>query len=208
MARLKLYYPADEIVTELHTSGREFMTTNNVEYIGAYHRYTTGEVYTGATWNSKSSLKLIPYREQSNQISSIYKTLKPDIKVKYALPYTVNVQPTREDIRQGFMIRYFIKQQTSSVVFEIDKLQYDSWKNNGIDRRMYQAVQLTWYISGQIQDTVSKSVQILGIQSKNELQIKNAAQTINNIASYLTNLLEHYTDNDYSIPADINGLDS
>lgn len=208
MARLKLYYPTDEIVTELYTSGLEFMTTDNVEYIGSYHRYATGEVYTGAIWNSKSSLKLIPYRKQASQVSTIYKTLKPNIKVKYALPYAISTQPTREDIRVGFMIRYFIKQQTSFTIFEIDKLQYDSWKNNGIDRKLYQAVQLTWYISGQINDTMSGTVQMLGVQSKNELQIKNAAQTINNIGSYLTNTLEYYTDNDYSVPVDINGLDS
>jgi hypothetical protein len=208
MARLKLYYPADEIVTDLYTSGREFMTADNVEYVGSYHRYTTGEVYTGATWNSKSSLKLIPHREQIVQVSNTYKTLKPNIKVKYALPYAISVQPTREDIRVGFMTRYFIKQQTSSTIFEIDKLQYDSWKNNGIDRKLYQAVQLIWYISGQITDTNNGTVQTLGVQSKNELQIKNAAQTINNISSYLTNTLEYYTDNDFSVPVDINGLDS
>ncbi len=208
MARLKLYYPADEITTDLYTSGLELMTQDNVEYIGFYHRYITGEIYTEATWNSRTSKKLIPYRAQTKEVSSIYKTLKPDIKVKYASLYALTPQPTKTDIRNGFMLRYFIKQQNANTILEIDKLQFDSWKNNGIDRKLYLAVQLTWYISGPIEDINNGTIIIPGVQTKNEKQIKFASQTINNISSYLTDTLQFYTDNDYSTPVDINGLDS
>ena len=51
MARLKLYYPVDEITNDLYTYGSELMTEDNVEYIGAFHRYITGEVYTKSKWD-------------------------------------------------------------------------------------------------------------------------------------------------------------
>ena len=59
--RLKLYYTADEITSNLYTSGSQFMTEDNVEYRGTYHSYITGEVYTGSTWNAKTSKKLITF---------------------------------------------------------------------------------------------------------------------------------------------------
>ena len=34
MARLKLYYPVDEITPNLYTSGQQWMTTDNKEYVG------------------------------------------------------------------------------------------------------------------------------------------------------------------------------
>ena len=57
--RLKLYYTTDEITNNLYTSGMQYMLQDNTEYRGLYHTYLTGEVYTGATWDSKTSKKLI-----------------------------------------------------------------------------------------------------------------------------------------------------
>jgi hypothetical protein len=52
--RLKLYYTTDEITNNLYTSGMQYMLQDNTEYRGLYHTYLTGEVYTGATWDSKT----------------------------------------------------------------------------------------------------------------------------------------------------------
>jgi len=35
MGRFKTYYPISEITTDLYTPGKQWMTANNVEYIGA-----------------------------------------------------------------------------------------------------------------------------------------------------------------------------
>ena len=208
MARIKLYYPVDEITNNLYTTGQEFMTLDNVEYIGAFHKYITGEVYTQETWNPKLSKKLIPYKQQVTEVNTIYKKLKPDIRLKYSAPRAVVVQPNKTDITAGFISRYFIKQQNDNTIIEIDKLQYDNWSNNVIDRKMHQAVQITWYIAGTISDSYDGTVFVPGVISKNQQQIAIASQTISNLSSYLTNLTEFYTDNDYSTPIDINGLDS
>ena len=184
------------------------MTLDNVEYIGAFHKYITGEVYTQETWNPKLSKKLIPYKQQVTEVNTIYKKLKPDIRLKYSAPRAVVVQPNKTDITAGFISRYFIKQQNDNTIIEIDKLQYDNWSNNVIDRKMHQAVQIIWYIAGTISDSYDGTVFVPGVISKNQQQIAIASQTISNLSSYLTNLTEFYTDNDYSTPIDINGLDS
>jgi hypothetical protein len=208
MARLKLYYPIDEITTNLYTLGQELMTLENVEYIGSFHRYTTGEVYTGATWDAKTSKQLIAYAKQTNDVNTIYKVLKPEIRLKYSTPYASAPAPTKQEITAGSMFRYFIKQLNNDNILEIDQNQYATWQNNGIDKKIYQAVQLTWYISGEINDVVAGGVTVPGVQTKNKKQIQYASQTIPGIGLVLNNLLEYYTDADYSTPVDINGLNS
>ncbi len=106
MARLKLYYPVEEIDNNQYTYGNELMTEDNVEYIGPFHRYITGEVYTGATWNSKTSRKLVKF-EQQNKLT-IYNQLKPDIRLKYSSPKRIVPQISSNDIANGSIQRYLI----------------------------------------------------------------------------------------------------
>jgi hypothetical protein len=61
MKRLKLYYPENQIVRNLYTNGNQYMLETGVVYVGFYHRYSTGEVYTESGWNEFQSKKLIPY---------------------------------------------------------------------------------------------------------------------------------------------------
>jgi hypothetical protein len=204
MARLKLYYPAEEITNNLYTFGSELMTDDNVEYIGPFHRYITGEVYTGTAWDSKTSRKLVAFKEQSK--TTIYNTLKPNIQLKHVSPIRVAPQITSADISRGSIQRYFICKQNESIVFEIDATQYQRWVINRIDNKAYVSVQLTWMIAGMIQDTKNGNVTIPGVITKNTQQIKVATRTIPAIVSILTNPLEFYVDTDYIKPVDINGL--
>ena len=82
MGRFKTYYPISEITTDLYTPGKQWMTTDNVEYIGAYHKYLTGEVYTKARWEPDVSIILIPYIDQTipNKNMTYFK-LKPEIQL-------------------------------------------------------------------------------------------------------------------------------
>ena len=70
MARLKLYYPVDEITTNLYTTGKEWMTTDKKEYVGLFHLYTTGEAYTQPMWNPKSSLQPLQNRHCARYIGT------------------------------------------------------------------------------------------------------------------------------------------
>ena len=59
MSREKTYYSADEVLNNLYASDKQLMYTDGTMYIGLYHKYSTGEIYTEAKWNSNKSKKLI-----------------------------------------------------------------------------------------------------------------------------------------------------
>jgi hypothetical protein len=208
MARLKLYYPVDEITPNLFTQGKEFMTEDNVEYIGSYHRYITGEIYTESNWDVRKSKRLIEYVETTTKQTFVYDTLKPNIELKYIQPNAHNVTINKTDIRNGFITRYFIKKINNETIIEINQNQYNAWLQDVIEKKMHIAITLTWYISGNIEDITSGIVVIPGVISKNQKQVAYASKTLPGLSNILINFIEYYTDNDYSVPIDINGLDS
>lgn len=210
MSRFKTYYPADEITINLFTTGSEWMTEQSIEYIGQYHTYTTGEVYSEASYNPGSSVRLIPYIsiETTNNTNTIYKALKPDIQVAYQSPELTIIAPTVNDYKAGFFRRYFLKKFNETLIIEVDSKQFNLWKSSVIDRNLYNGVEMLWFISGPIEDTYEKQIKIVGVYSKNQKQLALAAQRMPELATRLNNLIEFYSDTDYLVPKDINGLDS
>ena len=210
MARLKLYYPIDDITPNLYTSGQQWMTTDNKEYVGVYHSYTTGEVYTGSTWNIKTSVALIPYKEQTveEQKNVVYQRLKSDLKLNSSSPVAIPVQIRKADIYAGNIQRYFIKKYNEAPIIEIDEYQYNLWQNDVIDSKMYNSIKLTWYITGNISDTLINGVLVEGVTTKNKKQVALASVRMPELQNVLTNYIEYYSDGSFIVPIDINGLDS
>lgn len=207
MARLKTFYTADEITNNLYTSGSEFMTEDRVEYIGAYHAYTTGERYTNAVWNNKISKRLLPYINYNTETSQ-YRLLKPEINLQYQTPQASKPVVTKTDINNGYIIRYFIQRINDPTILEINQTTYQKWSANTIDKKMHIATELQWFITGNIEDSTIRGVFIPGIMTKNKESITKASSNIPDLSLILTNLTEFYTDTDYSVPVDINRLDS
>jgi len=201
--RQKIYYTADEIVEDLHTTGSQWMTEDGIEYKGVYHEYITGEVYTQSTWKPTASKKLITFIKPENNKNSIYKSLNK-IQTKYNViqPYRVSI--TSEFIKQGYVTRYFIKKNNESLIMEIDETQYKDWQQKKIDPVIYTAIQLTWTITGNLKDTRKGSVFIPSVATKNKKQITIAEKQIKTLSSYLTNLNEFFVDVDLVVPKDIN----
>ena len=67
---------------------------------------------------------------------------------------------------------------------------------------------MQWVISGDIEDKLNGTVRIPGVITFNQENTKIVAKKIPELLSYLSNPLEFYTDSDYVVPQDINGLDS
>lgn len=206
MARLKSYYTADEITNDLYTFGKEFMTQDNVEYIGPYHRYATGETYTEFQWNPRDSVRLVAYRDLA-QPTMQYRKLK-NFSLSTIAPKQVPCTINKNDIRLGFVTRYFINKVNQLEVFEIDSEQYAAWQSGRIDKILYVAIELTWRIAGNLNDVVEKGITKPGVITQNQQTLIAASQTIPNIINTVTNLTEFYTDADFVIPKDINGLDN
>lgn len=204
--RIKSYYSANEIVTNLYTPGQELMTTDNVEYVGLYHKYTTGEVYSQPTWDKNKSVKLIKYKDQPESVIEYNKI--SDIEIDYKSFNTYNVAITKENINNGYVDRFIIKRANDNVFYEVNSDTYDMYTREDIDPVLYLAVKFKWYITGNINDVRQGNILIPGVPSNNYKELQTAEKTVPNITSYLTDLLQYYVDNDNVTPKDINGLDS
>jgi len=204
--RIKSYYSANEIVNNLYTTGQELMTTDNVDYVGLYHKYTTGEIYSQPTWNKNKSVKLIKYKEQPESVIEYNKI--SDIEINYKSFNTYNVVITKENINNGYIDRFIIKRSNDNIFYEVNSDTYDAYTSEDIDPVLYLAVKLKWYITGNINDTQQGNITIPGVQSNNYKELQTAEITVPGISLYFTDLLQYYVDNDNVTPKDINVLDS
>jgi hypothetical protein len=191
MARIKLKYDLSDIKTDLYTFGKEWTTEDGQEYIGLYHKYvSTGEIYTGANWDKNISKKLIKFFENSDV--NVYKKIQ-QIKVEFQQPFPERPVITDEDQKQGYFTRYFLKKFNELRVIEISKKQYNAYQNKKIDNNAYVAASIKWYITGNAAKQNSRNIEI-------------ASKQLPQLQSVLNDVLQFYTDTDYNVPADINGL--
>ena len=204
--RIKSYYSPNETVNNLYTVGQELMTTDNVEYVGLYHKYTTGEIYSQPTWNKNKSVKLIKYKEQPDSVIEYNKI--SDIEIKYKSFNTYNVVITNENIKAGYVDRFIFKRVNEDKFYEVNSDTYNAYTNNDIDPNLYLAVKIKWYITGNVNDISRGNIQIPGVYTNNRNELQVAERTISGISTYLTDLLQYYVDTDNITPKDINGLDS
>jgi len=203
MARLRLHYSADEIINNLYTYGNEWMFEDTTQYIGSYHRYTTGEIYSGGGWDSASSRKLIKY-QNTNSPGYRYKQLKQSIRTNYNSFNHYIPEIKHNDYVNGYINRYFIKKLNDNVITEISEDAFNEYNGASIDPNLYNAVMLKWVISGPIETTKSHGLSTIGVVEKNKNTLRNTERTFLGISTKLTNVLEFYSDTEYTIPADIN----
>ena len=201
--RSQVTYLAEDITNNLVTTGSQWMTEDRQEYIGQYHSYATGEVYTRATWDALLSKKLIPY-EAETTVETIYKRLKPNIKTKYQSPTNYIPIVTTEDISKGMFTRYFLQNQVAYTFIEVDKPQFEQWQKKTIDPILWKGVSMQWKITGNVDDTMINNAIDLGIVSFNKNSILQANKVTPGIDMLLTNYLQFATDGEYIVPNDIN----
>jgi len=194
--RKKLYYSVSETTNNLYTRGGEWALPGNVEYIGLYHRYTTGEVYTEPQWDSNKSKPLTPY-ETTSQLKQEYKKLT-QLSVNKNSPTEYFVKINATDIKNRFITRYFLKKINSTEIIEVNESTYKHWQTDKIDNNLYVGVSMKWQITGNVSDVIRfNNSEIISVKSK-----------ITNIQTKLPDLLQFYADTSIVIPRDINGLDS
>ena len=174
MSRNQIYYPQGQIQNGLYTQGKEWMLENGTEYIGDYHRYATGEVFTISAYIEGKSQKLIPYQNLSNgniKKKFEYDKLKDELKPFLAAPYGKEL-PTQSDYNRGSMTRYIVQRKSSGLISEVTS---DSFSN--IQEEHYNTLELGWKLTD---DAVSVNQRI----------VLNAEKTIKGISNYITNYSE------------------
>lgn len=202
MDRLKLRYSPDELILDQYTFGKEFMTDDMIEYVGLYHKYTTGEIYTRPNWDPSLSKPLVAYIDTSTTKYK-YDALKfntPEVRISV---YAYQVIPTIEDYAIGYINRFFCKKRNELSIIEVNKQQYEDWESEQIDTVLYEMIQIKWWISGNIDD-ITNGIIKYGVRTKNKLIVVDAETKMPGMISYLTNYTQFYTDTDVFVPKDIN----
>lgn len=182
--RQKLYYSKNEIVTNLFTNGRQFMKLSDFsEYVGFYHRYTTGEVFTENEWFPEKSERLIRFKNLSEPVKSYYNTkhfvkmtgnntglrrkraANSDEYYNYTAPRPIKRRLTDKEIENGKTERYFVtkRNERDRVFFEIDFNQivtYNSTKA-GINQFLYEVITIPWKVDGPEYDIYNGDILIM-----------------------------------------------
>ena len=176
--RRRIYYTKAQVREGLVTEGGEWMFTDNTEYIGQYHTYTTGEVFSEATFVDGKSRILIPYVnvQNINQQNEIgidtaknfeYDNIKTlDVK-KSITPNPNQIQPTDKDIKRGWMERYFAKKVNDDIILELTKEDFDNvGTEKGLDKILWEKFKLRWKISGDATDVIETNQRTIQIKSE------------------------------------------
>ena len=174
MGRLKVYYPEGQIQKGLYTQGGEWMLTDGTEYIGDYHRYSTGEVYTRGAYVRNVSQKLIPYISPDDlnlTEANKYNSLK-SIDSPFNFAYYGKTLPTIDDYSRGYMIRYFVKRHFNDVITEVTKATYSK-----LGKEFYIKKEIRWKLSGDA-------------PLVNQRVINDTERHIEGISNYITNYSE------------------
>jgi hypothetical protein len=202
MKRLKLKYSVNEITNNLYTFGKEWMTENDVEYIGLYHTYTTSEVYTRPVWDEQLSVKLVAYTDIATSIYK-YNKLKPNIKATHTSIQPHQVIVSAAEYKTGYITRYFAKKRNENLIIEVNASQYADWDSGKIDNVLYDMTQIKWQVSGNIDDTVGV-VNTIGVKTKNKQVVQLAEKKLPGISLKLSNYTQYYADTIVVVPKDIN----
>ena len=164
--RKKIYYPDSQIENGLFTKGKEWMTIDDwKEYVGYYHRYATGEVFTEREWNPLKCQKLVRYKDRNDTYFK-YLDLKKYVVIdedkkeilganifsRYSAPRAVKRVPSSSEIKDTFMTRYFVIKlnEPSRVCYEVAQSEVKTLKtkNTGVNQYLYDIIEVQWKIDG------------------------------------------------------------
>ena len=203
MSRSRIYYPKSHVLTNLYTSGKEWMLQDGTEYIGFYHRYIDGSVMTGAVYDKVESKTLNKFIDTVTQPEFIIyqQSLSKGSQSKSTRSYNVQPQfsytaPIESDFITGTFKRYFIKRRNYTSladIFEINEEQFKLWRKvkAGIDETLYDAIEIDWKLTGPLHDiTDNGTIVTYGVLDTNERVIRSNSVKFIGLDMYITDYTE------------------
>jgi len=175
------------------------MNEDYIEYIGFYHRYSNGEVFSLLEFNTKLSIKLIKFdlilitQKKENYFYSNTGVFNPK---RYKTPMETTVVPNLEDYKDsGFWKRYFIRKvnDINWGVREINHKQYiecKSKRKNAIDYFLFNVTEIPWKLTGELNDKYNNGVLSGGVFETNLRTIKKYSETFKGLDLFLTDPTE------------------
>ena len=97
---------------------------------------------------------------------------------------------TEQSIANGYLMRYFVKQVSSQKIVEVDKKQYDVFRNNAF----YESLEMKWVISGYNKDITTTNGQVVyGAGHRNEVSLDFYDKKMPGLKRILRNPLEYFS---------------
>jgi hypothetical protein len=205
-SRKQIYYTKAQVKEGLITAGKEWMFTDGTEYIGQYHTYTTGEVFSLARYIVDKSKKLIPYveptEEDSNTINKAvnfeYDAIKRISVTNSKTPIPRIITPTQSDYNRGYITRYFVKKINETLILEINLDDFNEvGSDGGLDVNIWKPFSLKWKISGPISDALDTNGNIVeyGVVDTNKRTLDVYERNYKGITQYFNNNLTQFYQN-------------
>ena len=176
----RIYYPESQIITGLTTDGGEYMTLDNLEYIGAYHKYSDGAIYTGGSYTSNSK-PLLKYRLEEPEITFLYDKIVQRKFPKKGLLTPQQPILTEDDYNIGSISRYLavrINDYIGDSIIEISEKDYSKFRiKKSSTAFIYNLIEIKWKLTGPLNDVYDKDVRIeSGVYDTNKRIIESASQ--------------------------------
>jgi hypothetical protein len=174
------YIPKNKIITDLTTSGTEFVFKGTTDYYsGPYYKLYDGKFYTGQNQNSPGTKEIVrPNDEKSSSTTTLNNIAQSPLF------------PTEQDYKKGVFIRYFVVKRNEPVFIEIEKKIYDKYKqrNSQVSWQLYNHISLFWELVGDI----NKVAQI----NKNMTTLVEQKEQVFGLGLYLEeNSIQYYREN-------------
>lgn len=203
--RKRIYYTKAQIEEGLVTNGGEWMFTNGTEYIGQYHKYITGEVFSESTFIEGKSKILIPYidiekiNQQTDFGIDLAKNFEYDSIKNVDVPKSVTPNPSlhivsNKDITNGYMTRYFAYKANDGRILELSKDEYDKiGTDNGLDEILWKRFTIRWKVIGPERDVLDVNGNIVesGIIDTNRRTVTSQSTQYPTLMNYIVNFREY-----------------
>ena len=207
------YYPSFAITTNLNTSGNMF-TLNGVPYVGKYYQTYDGRTFTGPNpeQGPNQELQKITRFYDAPGINgvAISESLKNNLANKTGLtpsnlqnprvpgqPNTYYPQPTEQDYKKGYVIRYFTKKENErGFITEISQDEYNTIINGTADYdiSIYQTTTILWKLTGPLRSQRQSQYNVIpGIFETNQRLTENANRTFLGIVDFIDGQYTKYS---------------
>ena len=191
-----MYLPQNPDTKKNLYSNNDLLLADGSSYVGFYH-YKNNIPYTGKE-NDIIGIKRLyePILSTDVIYDEYFYSIDKKIIYNYTNPVLYYPKLKSNDYDNGYFTRYFVKRKFSqdTYIVEIDKKQYDKYgTNNGIDKNIYDKLELNWKISGYKNDIIDPNTGLIisyGIQDTNIRTLKLNEQIMPGISKYLANSLQ------------------
>jgi len=177
------YYPEFRIIKNLNAKANEF-TLDGKPYSGKYYKTFDGRFFTGPNPQTGPNEELVkvssyaasPVLQNVNLSDSLKQRLASNSRVETSRipgkPNSYYPQPTAEDYKKGYIIRYFTKKENErGFITEIDENEYNGIVNGLVDYdiSLYQTTTILWKLTGPLRSTRTSQYNVIpGIIDTNE----------------------------------------